>query len=401
MTYLNEELFPRTWLYDKKNGFILLEKPRYAYLYYAQSRLDLLSGESREFKFADFYAKLGQQKLIDETQGHRVFHLFYESSEYLQAQGPKENDTRPQAVEIHYSKWRPFHFSGVLGLSKLSFHCSEGPDYQDYEQGFKKVQEHLKRGDAYQVNYTWPFIYRLKQSPTVEQLLARLWGHRKNIGAFAHASWLPFIDLLLVSNSPECLFQAKLNKRGISLDSMPIKGTTALNSEAEKGQAWKRLRKDSKERAELNMITDLVRNDLSKIEKPRAKVLSSALPLKVPGLLHQYSKVRIELSRAVKLGPVLNAVFPGGSITGAPKKRVQQIIKSVEKSPRGFYCGSTLILGPRICAASINIRSGEYRPQSGELKLHAGGGVTLASTVSAEFEEMQAKAQSFCQLLTN
>lgn len=389
----------RTWVYDKKNGFISLQDPSCAYLYYAHSRLNLLSGETESYEFTKFCDELAQESLIDEKTSYRVFHLFYESSDFFQARSKSPQFEGPLAVEIHYKSFQPYCFSTPKDSSSVSYVDKYSPDYQDYQRGFKKIQEHLHRGDAYQVNYTWPFVYRFTQKLGPEDLLARLWKDSENIGAFAHASWLPVLDLLLVSNSPECLFQAKFSEGRILLDSMPIKGTTPLKSHLKTRQAWSHLRNSVKERAELNMITDLVRNDLSRIELPRAKVVSSAMPLKVPGLLHQYSKVRIELSQRIKLGDVLSAVFPGGSVTGAPKKRVQQIIQSVETSLRGFYCGSTLVLGPRICAASINIRSGEYWPEKRELKLHAGGGITLGSTSQAEFEEMHAKAQSFCQLL--
>lgn len=401
MSFRVRDQLPRTWVYDKKKGFISLEQPRSCFLYYAKSRLNLLTGESEDYAFSRFFEKLREQKLIDKAPGYRVCHLFYESSEYFQGQDPRPEPRGPLGIEIFYASYQPYHFSSAAKSSPLTYVGQSSPNYEDYQKGFKKIQRHLHRGDAYQVNYTWPFVYRFQQKPSAEEFLARLWKKPQNIGAFAHASWLPGLELLLVSNSPECLFQASSYQGKTLLESMPIKGTMPLKSETDMHQAWARLRNSTKERAELNMITDLVRNDLSRIELPRAKVVSSAVPLKVPGLLHQYSKVRIELSVSTKLGDVLRAVFPGGSVTGAPKKRVQQIIRSVEKSPRGFYCGSTLITGPRICAASINIRSGEYWPAKGELKLHAGGGVTLGSTTRAEFEEMHAKAESFCQLLTS
>lgn len=394
------ESIPQTWLYDKKNGFIALEKPSSAFLYYRKKRVNLCTGDVTRYCFSQFRDRLARKKLISNDKTYHVYHLFYESAPYFQNDDfIHESFEGPLAVEINYKKSRACSLPQPQINKRIRCKSEHEPSFQDYQEGFDQIQKHLHRGDAYQVNYTWPFLYRFKKPLGVECLLSRLWQDSQNIGAFAHASWLPSLGLLLVSNSPECLFQARLRDGKALLESMPIKGTVTLNENDDVNKAWIKLRNSVKERAELNMITDLMRNDLSRIELPRAIVEKKAIPLRVPGLLHQYSKVSVELCAAIKLGRVLQSIFPGGSVTGAPKKRVQEIIDSVEKSPRGFYCGSTLVLGPKISAASINIRSGEYWSEQGLLKLHAGGAVTLGSGVRSEYEEMHSKAQSFCRLL--
>ena len=93
-------------------------------------------------------------------------------------------------------------------------------------------------------------------------------------------------------------------------------------------------------------------------------------------------------------------MFPGGSITGAPKKRVMSILHKLEKKPRGFYCGSTLLLTPKKAQASINIRSAIFDLKTQELSYKAGGGITLLSTAQNEFLEMTYKRDSFIKLLT-
>jgi len=91
------------------------------------------------------------------------------------------------------------------------------------------------------------------------------------------------------------------------------------------------------------MICDLLRNDLSSIEDPVSKVVLKKMPLLVPSLLHQCSRIEVELSSRVSVGRVVEKMFPGGSVTGAPKKRVMDILSDLEQRRRGFYCGSTLI----------------------------------------------------------
>ena len=91
---------------------------------------------------------------------------------------------------------------------------------------------------------------------------------------------------------------------------------------------------------------------------------------------------------------LINALFPGGSITGAPKKNVMKIIKSIEASPRRFYCGSTLIFHQSLKKASINIRTIEFDFKTSSMELGSGGGITLKSQASLEFQEMEDKLQS-------
>ena len=123
---------------------------------------------------------------------------------------------------------------------------------------------------------------------------------------------------------------------------MPIKGSVKIKGDVKK--AWKKLKESMKDKGELNMITDLLRNDLSRIEKPISKVRKKYVPLLVPGIIHQYSIIDVDLSYKITLLKIIKSLFPGGSITGAPKRRVYQILGSLEKNRRGFYCGSTILL---------------------------------------------------------
>jgi anthranilate/para-aminobenzoate synthase component I len=147
------------------------------------------------------------------------------------------------------------------------------------------------------------------------------------------------------------------------------------------------------------MITDLLKNDLNSLDRPEAKVHKLRAPLLVPGLLHQYSLISVKLSGQISLRKILHSLFPGGSITGAPKLRVMDIIDEVERYPRGIYCGSTLLLYKDQRVASINIRTACINVSERMWRYGAGGGVTLLSKAVDEFKEMESKVDSFLRLL--
>ncbi|MCY4524912.1 MAG: chorismate-binding protein, partial [Halobacteriovoraceae bacterium] len=217
------------------------------------------------------------------------------------------------------------------------------------------------------------------------------------IGAYAHCSFIPRWNRLYLSNSPECLFQRRKKNNRYFIYTMPIKGSIKTNSSPWESQ-WNELAKCQKNAAELHMITDLVSNDLSKIERPKAKVLADRRPLKVPGILHQYSLVEVELGKNTNLGGIVASLFPGGSVTGAPKKQVMKILKKMEGVSRGFYCGSTIVIHQSLMAASINIRSAEINLDKKEMSCHSGGGVTLLSKAKDEYDEMKLKLKSFISI---
>ena len=156
---------------------------------------------------------------------------------------------------------------------------------------------------------------------------------------------------------------------------------------------------DPKEEGELNMITDLLRNDLNRLESPKARVLKKRVPLLVPGLLHQSSVLSVKLDHPLSLLKTMESLFPGGSVTGAPKKRVMEIIQETERYSRGLYTGSTLLcLGDRKIA-NINIRTATISTGDRLWKYGAGGGITLLSKATSEYQEMEAKVASFLTLL--
>ena len=188
------------------------------------------------------------------------------------------------------------------------------------------------------------------------------------------------------------------NNSDVNLSQIELEKCTTLEKNSENGINVVFFA-DKKEQAELFMITDLLRNDLSRIESPLARVVAKKKKLLVPGLVHQYSLLSVPLSINVSLGQVIKAMFPGGSVTGAPKLRVMKILYELERGARGYYTGSTVLLHHSMRAVSINIRSADVDFKKKIFTVGAGSGITLLSEVKKEYEEMLDKVRSFITLL--
>lgn len=369
-------------------SFLYCHRPFTARLHYKHHSLDLLTGRKHRGGAKTFLGELRQTPLNATFKQPKVLHLAYELGHFFTGADELVPGHLPLAIEIEYLNAERVQLDQLweekMETPRLRF--LQVPSLAAYRQSFRRTREELLAGNCYQVNLTAPFYLAWDRHHKPSDFIRKLWHDPARVGAYAHCTWLSTMGKLLLSNSPECLVQ----RQGSELYSMPIKGTVT-----DKPGAWERMTASRKERGELNMITDLVRNDLSRIHKPVARVVSRQLPLKVPGLLHQYSLVAAKIPSDVCWGRVLECLFPGGSVTGAPKKRVMSLLHQLEAEPRGMYCGSTWLAYRETLAASINIRTAELDMSARELKYGAGGGITLLSEEDSEFEEMMRKSESF------
>lgn len=370
------------------NTILELERPLKAYVYYRQQRMNLLTGFPETYPIENFIKSLEQIELQGKVKHPLVYHFYYEFGLYQN--GFSVRDDAPLVIELEYKSSR----KGVprkARLEALPLQTLERPSWTEYKEAFQKIQNELLDGNCYQANLTFPFDFTTEEQFDPRDVCDYFFT-RKGTGAYAHATYLG--EELILSNSPECLFQY----RDYEIFTMPIKGTLRTeNKDIDK--LWQELLNDPKEEGELLMITDLLKNDLNRLESPRAKVLKLRAKLLVPGLLHQYSLIALKLKHPLSLGKTMQALFPGGSITGAPKKRVMEILRGVERFERGIYCGSTVLcIGNRKCA-SINIRTANINLEQRLWRYGAGGGITLLSKPVSEFKEMEAKVTSFLRLL--
>jgi para-aminobenzoate synthetase component 1 len=371
-----------------------LSYPLKAYVYYRRERFNLLTGFPEAYSIEEFNSTLEQMKLSFSFKNSTVYHFYYEYGLVQMGLGHLVPQDAPLVVELEYKKStktsprKPRITS--LGLKSL-----ERPNWTEYKRAFAQTQKHLIDGDCYQVNLTFPFDFISDDFLDVRDI-ADYFFYQGELGAYAHCSYIG--EEMILSNSPECLFQYRDQNQ--DLFTMPIKGTRKLGIN-KVSEIWKEMLADKKEEGELTMITDLLKNDLNKLHLPKAKVKRLRAPLEVPGLLHQYSLISIQSVQNVSLGKTIKALFPGGSITGAPKKRVMEIISEVECFQRGIYCGSTLLCTGEKKVASINIRTALIRPEERIWRYGAGGGITLLSKPVDEFNEMESKVASFMKLLKN
>lgn len=392
-------IFDTFTLIPYKDRFIELTEMSEGHLYHSNRRVCLKTGMVEPIGILALWRELEHEKINTRPSNHRVCHLFYEAGYSLLGLEQLISTDEPLAVSLIYKSRRSL--KKLKSPYPMNFKLEKSISLKSYKSAYQKGREALKRGDCYQFNLTAPFNYRLTSTSPREvdpyRFLSQLWASPGRRGAYANGTYIAALDMMLVSNSPECLFQVEAlpdQQNKVKVSSMPIKGTTR----SENGKGF--LLQSEKDIGELNMITDLVRNDLSRIHRPTAYVESKAKLLKVPGLYHQYSKVSTMVPGDTSVEQLLKALFPGGSITGAPKKRVMELIRKLEAEPRGNYCGSTLIRSGGLLAASINIRAGYYWPSVGQLRLHAGGGITLKSNVEDEYSEMLAKVESVLSALS-
>lgn len=366
-----------------------LTRPKSAFIYYRNTRMNLLTGYPETWPLQHFLRSLDQRMLQDKVKGHHVYHFYYEFGLILQGLGHTVGEDIPLAVEIEYEKSKKIS-AGKSHLRMLPLKNLERPHWTEYKEAFRYIQEQLNAGNCYQVNMTYPFEFETEE-PIDPRDINAFFFSCSGLGAFAHSTILH--DQMILSNSPECLFQY----RNDEIFTMPIKGTMPRKKSLR--EDWDELKKSAKDEAELLMITDLLRNDLNRLDRPRARVLKKRAPLEVPGLLHQYSLLSVKLQKKISLLHTLNCLFPGGSVTGAPKKRVMQIIQDVERGRRGIYCGSTLLCYGDKKIASINIRTVEIDLMERLWRYGAGGGITLSSNPVHEYQEMEAKVNSFLTLI--
>ncbi len=389
-------------LFPYKKTFIEWSHPCLARAFTLRRTIDLLSGINTQGGVEQLYAALKEEKLNAKRKKPKVFHLFYELGYVFQELEEYLKDDEVIGIEIEFAHYRKIKLP-ELKTKRFSLVPIDQWSQGEYKRRFELGKSYLKNGDCYQYNLTSPFCFEVKnkESLELEDFADPLWNGLSPPGAYASLTDLgPYSPCgrFLLSNSPECLFQVgTLNEGGNRLETMPIKGTLALNEDLEK--AWAQLSSSLKDEGELFMIVDLLRNDLSAIGKDFSYIVTKKAPLVVHGLLHQYAKVALVTKERLDLFSVIKAMFPGGSITGAPKKRVMQILKSLENRSRSFYCGSTVLLHKDLQAASLNIRSAVY--QESKLVYQAGGGITLLSDVDSEYREMQLKMKSFVELLCN
>ena len=254
----------------------------------------------------------------------------------------------------------------------------------DYEAAIQKTIDYILAGDIFQANITQCFAASIPAGFDAFAFYRRL----RDLNPATFAAYLDFGDVQIVSSSPERLVEIE---NGVA-EARPIKGTRKRDADpARDAELIVELQASRKDRAENVMIVDLLRNDLSRISKPGTVKVPVLCGLEsYANVHHLVSVVQGDLRDGVDLVDVLQAVFPGGSITGAPKIRAMEIIAELEGQARGVYCGAIGYLGFNgACDLNIAIRTALFA--NGTAYVAGGGGITARSDPAAEYEESLTK----------
>ncbi len=269
-----------------------------------------------------------------------------------------------------------------------------------YEAAVLSVIEKIKNGDFYQANIAQTLIAKSDDEFSPFELFRTISGESEaDFGAL-----LQYPDGAVISNSPERFFQLRLDgDRTRRIITEPIKGARGRSSDPTKDAALaEALINDPKDRAENIMIADLMRNDLSKIcEDGSIKEEAICALMTLSKVRHLVSRISGVLRESVSTTDIFRALFPSGSITGAPKIEAMRAIGEIEKIGRGPYCGGIGYIDDRGGADfSVAIRTLIMDANAKGVSVPVGGGVTLRSVPQAEYEETLIKARGALDALS-
>jgi para-aminobenzoate synthetase component 1 len=260
----------------------------------------------------------------------------------------------------------------------------------EYAQAFHRIQDYIQAGDCYQINLAQRFAAPVAGDPWLAYQGLRV------INPAPYSAYLNTPQAQILSASPERFLKLE---RG-AVETRPIKGTRPrVGHPRLDAELIEALRASEKDRAENVMIVDLLRNDLSKVCLPHSVRVPRLFEVESFATVHHLvSTVTGTLAPVRDALDLLRACFPGGSITGAPKRRAMQIIEELEPQRRGVYCGAIGYLG---CNGNmdLNIAIRTLVVADGTARFWAGGGIVADSQLDAEYRETFDKARALLRLL--
>ncbi|MER8551660.1 aminodeoxychorismate synthase component I [Mesorhizobium sp. M0976] len=266
------------------------------------------------------------------------------------------------------------------------FDPKAGWSSDDYAKRFARLHDHIRKGDCYQGNLTFPVHAQWSGDP-LDAFNALTERQPVKYGALVALG-----DPIVLSRSPELFFE--VDAEGM-IETHPMKGTAprgATKAEDDRLKAF--LRNDEKNQAENRMIVDLLRNDISLISEVGTLDVPELFRIESYPTVHQMvSRVRAKLLPGLAIRQIFAALFPCGSITGAPKIRAMEILRELEGGPRDVYCGAIGWIAPGgRMRFSVAIRTISLFA-NGEAVYNVGGGVVFDSTAEEEYQECLLKAR--------
>ncbi|WP_414047782.1 bifunctional chorismate-binding protein/class IV aminotransferase [Macrococcus equi] len=269
--------------------------------------------------------------------------------------------------------------------SNIAFDFKFKHDKSTIMQQIVTIQEEIRRGNTYQVNYTTRLTAQNMQHDLYEiyQKLSQQNGD--------YTAYIEDDNQTIVSISPELFFQYDLKTKEVL--TKPMKGTMPASEDSTIDQQnYRFLNTSLKDKAENVMIVDLLRNDLSKIATKGSVSVPHLFTIERFKSVYQMTSTITANVGDHGLYDILKALFPCGSITGAPKQSTMEIIERLEDTPRSIYCGTIgLIVPNEVAIFNVPIRTLEYQHDTQEIVYGVGGGITIDSVPELEYEEMVAK----------
>ena len=295
----------------------------------------------------------------------------------------------------HYSgKWFPSEPGEIFSEQTITNKKNNSPeielsfsmDYPEFEKRLHSIKELIRSGDTYQVNYTFDVSLKAKASPV------DLYFHLRKKQKTPYCAFIQNAEETILSFSPELFFR----RAGNRIWTKPMKGTAPRGRwNTEDRATRKQLSRDLKNRSENVMIVDLLRNDLGRICRTGSVKVSRLFQVEThPTLFQMTSTIKGTLKPAFGYAEIFRSIFPSGSVTGAPKIRTMQIIKSLEKGMRGVYCGAIGFMSPKKQAVfSVPIRTLRKKTASKKWIYRVGSGIVWDSYPETEWEECRTKCK--------
>lgn len=256
---------------------------------------------------------------------------------------------------------------------------------EEFKEAVSRIQDYISKGDVFQVNLS------VRQTRPIGVEAIDVYDQLRQLNPSPYMAFIHTPDYQIVSGSPELL----VKKNGQEISTRPIAGTRSRGAdEAEDLRLAEELIQNEKERAEHVMLVDLERNDLGRVAEYGSVEVNEFMVIeKYSHVMHIVSNVRGVLAQGKSPYDVIDAVFPGGTITGAPKIRTMEIIEELEPVRRGLYTGSIGWIGFN-GDMELNIVIRTMLVKDGKAHVQAGAGIVIDSNPKHEYKESLKKAMA-------
>ncbi len=289
-----------------------------------------------------------------------------------------------------YNIYYKLHNKYINYLNFLSLKSASRMPYEIFREKLERIKRYIEEGEVYQVNFSYRNTFDFSGDPLV------LYLHLSRISRPAHGFYLDTGTQKILSCSPERFFRI----RGNMIETFPIKGTINRGrNRAEDISNRRKLYTSEKDRAEHIMIVDLLRNDLGKICRTGSVNVDGLFSIKsFRTVHHMVSRIYGRLKEDAGFDEIIRAIFPGGSVTGAPKIRAMEIIDELEDYSRGIYTGAIGYILPD-GSADFNIAIRTMLIEGDRAYYSVGGGIVYDSEPEKEYEETDVKTEIIHQVM--